>query len=237
VTAVDPLTVLAMVGAGLTSVTAPCVLPLLPAYVTVVLDAAAGRGRAAVPAAGLRFVAGFTLVFVALGVLAGTAGAELRPWPGAVARGGGAVLVVLGLVLLLATAGRAARRWSPIPQLSLVRALHRVGPGWRPALLGVAFGAAWTPCVGPLLGSALLAAASAGPWRAGLLLAAFSAGLALPFLALCVVAAVRGRAPQAVAARAGRWSVRGQRLAAALVLALGALLATGRGTPFTTFPG
>jgi len=237
VTAVDPLTVLAMVGAGLTSVTAPCVLPLLPAYVTVALDAAAGRGRAAVPAAGLRFVAGFTLVFVTLGVVAGTAGAGLRPWPGAVARGGGAVLVVLGLVLLLATAGRAAGRWSPIPQLSLVRALHRVGPWWRPALLGVAFGAAWTPCVGPLLGSALLAAATAGPWRAGLLLAAFSAGLALPFLGLCVVAAVRGRAPQATAARAGRWSVRGQRLAAALVLALGALLATGRGTPFTTFPG
>jgi cytochrome c-type biogenesis protein len=224
---VSALAVVAMVGAGVSSVVAPCVLPLLPVYVTVVLDAAAHGGRTAVLRSALTFVAGFSAVFVALGTAAGAVGATVGATADRVSRVGGLVLVALGVLMLLAASGRVGRQWH------LVRALPAAGSRWRPLVLGVAFGAAWTPCVGPLLGTALVAAATADPTVGAGLLAAYSVGLALPFVTVCLLGtATGGLAPggwlPGLARRFGARAVAWQRVAAVLVVALGALLAIGR---------
>lgn len=162
----------ALFGAGLASFLAPCVLPLVPGFLGVL--GAEAPGDRVVPAA-LGFVAGLATVFVALGVAAGAVGSLVRP-DGAVPRVGGLVVVVLGLGLagplrLRRTIGGHRRR-------------RVAGPAGAVAL-GIVFGASWTPCVGPLVGAALVAAGGAGsPWRGGALLGAFAAGLGAPFVAV-----------------------------------------------------
>lgn len=203
---------LALFGAGVTSFLAPCVLPLVPGFLGV-LGAEAPGDR--VVGGALGFVAGFSSVFVALGVAAGAVGSLVRP-DGAVGRVGGALVIVLGLTVAGVVPLR--RSWqAPRPR-------RAAGPATA-ALLGVVFGAAWTPCVGPLVGAALVAAGGAGsPWRGGALLAAFAAGLGAPFVA---VAAGFGWSP-AVGRRlrrAGPWL--GRASGGLLVLA-GAALVTGR---------
>lgn len=215
----SPLALVALFGAGVTSILAPCVLPLLPAYVTVVLDAAARGGRTAVIGSALRFVGGFTVVFVALGTAAGGVGVAVGGLAGALSRVGGLVLIGMGVLMLLGTLGRAGRQWHALT------VTPAAGSWWRPAVLGVAFGAAWTPCVGPLLGSALVVAATTGPVAGAALLAAYSLGLAVPFLTVCLVAsATDGRLP-GLARRLGARAVAWQRVTACLVLALGVALA------------
>lgn len=210
----------ALFGAGVTTVAAPCVLPLLPAYVTVVLDAASRGGRVAVTRAGVSFVAGFTVVFVALGALAGVLGAL----PGAQVRVSGAaaaVLVALGLVTVLQP--RGARWW---PTVRLLRAPPAGRDGrWRPLLVGAAFAGTWTPCVGPLLGAALAAAgAGSDPLVGAGLLAAYSAGLGVPFLVLCLVVTAAGGAGAGLSRRLGRHALVAQRLGGGLLVLLGLLL-------------
>jgi len=168
---------LALLGAGVTSFLSPCVLPLMPAYVGMMAGEAADEPRAVSRAAGL-FVVGFTVVFVGLGMLAGQLGSSTAAVEDWVPRLGGFAVIVFGLVLL----GRA-------PQS--LRAERRLWTTWpkswgalRPVAMGVTFGAAWTPCVGPLLGAALVAATtSADPWRGAGLLFAYSLGVGVPFIA------------------------------------------------------
>jgi cytochrome c-type biogenesis protein len=176
----SPVALLALFGAGILSFLSPCVLPLVPVWVGV------AAGEVDEPHLLVRatawFVVGFTAVFVALGTVVGRAGALLDPGQTWTGRVGGALLVLFGLALVGVPLGRLGG------EARLVRTLPRAtsrggGAAGRGLVAGVAFGAAWTPCVGPLLGAALLAAGGSGGSSSGAaLLAAYSLGIGLPFL-------------------------------------------------------
>lgn len=170
--------------AGLLSFLSPCVLPLIPSYVGFLTgltleELEVRRGTALVHA--LWFVAGFSAIFVALGATASAFGALLLRSQVWIGRIGGVVLILFGLYLLgvLRPAFLLRER-----RIQLARKpLGFVGS----AFVGVTFGAAWTPCIGPILGAILtLAAAQASVTHGSALLAVYSLGLALPFLVTAV---------------------------------------------------
>lgn len=170
--------------AGLASFLSPCVLALVPAYVgylggrSITPGGAVIENRWSTFLHGVAFVAGFSLVFVTLGAAASAAGLvlyDLRFW---VARIGGLVVIVFGLH----TMGIIN-----IPFLDYdTRRQHQPDPGLgllSSAMMGVFFSAGWAPCVGPVLGAVLtLALNSAAIGKGVVLLSAYSAGLAVPFL-------------------------------------------------------
>ena len=169
--------------AGLLSFLSPCVLPLIPSYVTFITgmsldELTEGRGnRRGVLVHGALFVLGFTIVFVTLGASAtflGSLFAYASRW---VERVGGVVLILFGLYLLeLVRLPGAAREWRV--HLSN-KPLGYLGT----TLVGVTFGAGWTPCIGPVLGGILTLAATRDSLGDGIgLLLVYSAGLAIPFL-------------------------------------------------------
>jgi cytochrome c-type biogenesis protein len=208
----------ALLGAGVVSFLAPCIVPLLPAYLgMVVVEAADARNPArAVPATAI-FVLGFAVVFASLGAAAGFAGSSLHSAQHGVRVVGGILIVVMGLVMLGVVRGPFARERRFITRLPVS------GPA-RPFVLGVAFGAAWSPCVGPLLGAALTVAARSGQaGRGALLLLAYAAGIGIPFM----LAALGFAAMPGLTARLQRASPTIERVAGVLLVLLGVLLATG----------
>jgi len=166
--------------AGLLSFLSPCVLPLIPSYVGFLTgltleELDVRRGTALVHA--LWFVAGFSLIFVALGATASALGVLLLQSQVWLARVGGIVVVLFGLYLLgVLRPGFLMRE----RKLQLARKpLGYVGS----TFVGMTFGAAWTPCIGPILGAILtLAAAQASVAHGSVLLAVYSLGLAIPFV-------------------------------------------------------
>jgi cytochrome c-type biogenesis protein len=176
--------------AGLLTFFTPCVVPLLPGWLALVagVDYEALKPGAAAPPRRLEvllptiaFVAGFGLVFTALGVVASGLGSLLWDHRDLIRYVGAAVMALLGLGLL------------GILRLPFLAAERRVHLKARPAgllgalLVGMAFAAGWTPCAGPVLGALMMLAWSeAELWRGAWLLALFSAGLGLPFLALAM---------------------------------------------------
>lgn len=177
--------VLAAFLAGAISFLSPCVLPLVPGYVSYIAgqpDLAVRRRAgigARVPAAGLSlcFVLGFSTVFVALGAGASALGHLLLTWRYELNLVGGATIILFGLVML------GALR---IGVLFREARFHLDIPGGRPLgayLLGLAFAFGWTPCIGPVLGAILTVSASAAQMSDGIwLLAIYSTGLGVPFL-------------------------------------------------------
>ncbi|MFT4215387.1 MAG: cytochrome c biogenesis protein CcdA [Microbacterium sp.] len=168
--------------AGLVSFLSPCVLPLVPGYLGflggAVPGAARRSGRGRVVLGVLLFVAGFTVVFVAMGVLAGTLGRFFIQYGEAITRALGVVVIAMGLVFL-GVFGFAQRTRKP----------HvRSGLGLLGApLLGVAMGIGWAPCIGPTYTAILsISYAQADPARAVLLAVAYSLGLGIPFLLLAL---------------------------------------------------
>ena len=167
-------------GAGLASFLSPCVLPLIPSYVTFItglsLDDAA-RARKATLVHALLFVAGFSIIFLALGASATLLGRLLVTYRLWISRIGGLLVLAFGLYLLgvfnLGAFSRERRIHltdKPLGYLGTV-------------LVGVAFGAGWTPCIGPILGAILTYAATQADVSRGVaLLAAYSLGLAVPFV-------------------------------------------------------
>jgi cytochrome c-type biogenesis protein len=220
--------------AGLVSFLSPCVLPLVPSYVTFVtgmtLDELSANGRAAarrraVVHASL-FVLGFSLVFVVLGATATTLGATLRRALPLLQQVGGVVIAAFGLSIL----GAFRASW-----LMRERRVHLAS---KPAglagsvLVGVAFGAGWTPCIGPVLASILLyAGMEATMTRGMLLLAAYSIGLGIPFL----IAAVGFNLYLAGARRVMRWLRPIELVAGSLLVVAGVLLFTGRFAILSSF--
>ena len=226
----DPLGVLVAFGAGILSFLSPCVLPLVPGYLSMVsglsaaeLSAVPARARGTrrwtppalstggVPASGgpaeetglstvappspdelarqrsrlfrgiLGFIAGFTVVFTALGASASAVGHVLRTHQQLANTVSGVVIVAFGAVLVAMAAGvrvpmvvAGERRFSPRPSLLGV---------WAPPIMGMAFAFGWTPCLGPVLGSVLTLASHQGTLTGGIaLLIAYSLGLGVPFL-------------------------------------------------------
>ena len=178
--------------AGLLTFLAPCTLPLVPAYLGffsgVSLDELKDSGRALAARRkiflnGLAFVVGFSVIFIVFGTLAGFAGAALVPYRIWLSRIGGVFVIIFGLFMLgllkIPLLGREARLHIP--------AILIKGRPANSLALGAAFGFGWTPCVGPILGSILLLASTSATALSGaLLLAVFSLGLAMPFLAIAL---------------------------------------------------
>jgi cytochrome c-type biogenesis protein len=167
--------------AGFLSFLSPCVLPLIPSYVTFITGMSVDevqRSRRLVLVHSLLFIAGFTLIFLALGASASVLGRTLlasREW---ISRVGGALVIVFGLYLL------------GVFNFAFLARERRVHIADKPAgylgtvLVGIAFGAGWTPCIGPILGTILTYTASTADLPRGLLLLfTYSLGLAIPFLA------------------------------------------------------
>jgi cytochrome c-type biogenesis protein len=166
--------------AGLLSFLSPCVLPLIPSYVTFItglsLDDAQQARRASLVHA-LLFVLGFSLIFIALGASATALGRVLLAYRSWIARLGGVLVIVFGLYLLgLLNVTALARE-------------RRVHLADKPAgylgtlIVGIAFGAGWTPCIGPILGAILTYNLTSPDLARGTaLLAAYSLGLAVPFV-------------------------------------------------------
>jgi cytochrome c-type biogenesis protein len=162
--------------AGVVSFASPCVFPLVPGYLSFVAGEDRDERRPVVPI--LLFIAGFAVVFTALGAFTASATRILRSPTGI--RVSGAIIVVFGVLLLL----YAFRLGSPALFAERRPLLQRVRPGPAWAFpLGIAFGAGWTPCIGPVLAGVLsIAAAQGGSFRGAVLLLVYSAGLGLPFL-------------------------------------------------------
>ena len=170
--------------AGLLSFLSPCVLPLVPSYVGFITgmsleDVEKSRRTALVHT--LLFVFGFTLIFLALGAGATALGGMLKTNRLWISRVGGLLVILFGLVLMgviRIRAFNAERRMhisdKPLGYLGTV-------------VVGIAFGAGWTPCLGPVLGGILTyAASSADMGRGMMLLGAYTLGLAIPFVAASV---------------------------------------------------
>jgi cytochrome c-type biogenesis protein len=164
-------------GAGLISFLSPCVLPLVPGYISAVAGVAPSEIRARrVLGPSLAFVASFSAIFITLGLLGQQAlhGALTGPTALKVC---GAIIVVMGLLFVLAPfVPRLSREWR------VGGLMERAGRG-GPVLTGAAFALAWTPCTGPTLGAIVTAAGASGSAGHGaFLLAVYCAGLGVPFL-------------------------------------------------------
>ena len=223
--------------AGLVSFLSPCVLPLAPSYLTFVSglsleelggadrpDAGARRRHAVLHAA--LFILGFSLVFVALGATATAFGAALRRALPVLQQVGGVVIVLFGLWLL----GVVRPGW-------LLRE-RRAQLARRPAglagsvLVGIAFGAGWTPCIGPVLASILLYAGMQATMTHGvLLLATYALGLGVPFLVAAV--ALDWFLARTRAVRRHLRTI--ERAAGGLLVVAGVLLLSGRFTMLSSF--
>ena len=215
--------------AGILSFLSPCVLPLVPSYITFVTGLSledVSRARRVALVHSLLFVCGFTAIFVALGAGATALGVVLGAYRDWIGRIGGLLLVLFGLTLL-----EVIR----VPALSRDRRIYLADKpvGYLGSVLvGVAFGAGWTPCIGPVLGGILsLASATASVGRGVTLLLAYSAGLAVPFL-LAALAIDRFLAVFA-RMRAGLAWV--SRISGALLIVVGLLLASGWFTMLATW--
>jgi cytochrome c-type biogenesis protein len=214
--------IIAAFGAGLVSFLSPCVLPLIPGYLSFLggLNAGEASGaRRSLVVHALLFVAGFTFVFVVLGASASVLGALLAPYRPALARVAGVIVFAFGFLLLGVVKvpwlyGEA--RFDP----ARARGLGR----WAAPVMGIAFGFGWTPCVGPILGSILALAAQQGNARSAvLLLLVYSLGLGVPF----VLAALLLSRITPLLHFFERHSLAISRTAGVVLMLLGALMATG----------
>jgi cytochrome c-type biogenesis protein len=164
-------------GAGLVSFLSPCVLPLVPGYISAVAGVTPDQVRARrVIGPALAFVATFSAIFIALGLLGQQALRGALTGPAAL-KISGAIIIAMGLLFVAAPfVPRFSREWH------VDALMQRAGKG-GPVVTGAAFALAWTPCTGPTLGAIITAAgASKSAGHGAFLLAVYCAGLAVPFL-------------------------------------------------------
>jgi len=220
--------------AGLVSFLSPCILPVVPSYLAFISglsldelrDGSVRDARRAALINSVLFVAGFAAVFMTMGWVATAAGravGQALPW---LNRAGGVVLIIFGLYL------------SGVLRIPALAREMRVHLSSRPAgplgslLVGVAFGAGWTPCIGPILGSILLYASLESTMAQGtLLLATYAMGLGIPF----VVAAVAFNWFLAGVDKVKEWMVPLERIAGTVLVLIGLLMVTGRFATLTAF--
>jgi cytochrome c-type biogenesis protein len=177
--------IFAALGAGVVSFLSPCVLPLVPGYLSAVSGVSAAEledaGWWRILGPSLLFVASFSAIFIAAGLTATALGAAILDNAQLLRKISAALIIAMGVLFVLSFfVTRLNREWHVEALLS------RAGKG-GPVIAGAAFAIAWTPCIGPTLGAILAAAAlteSAG--HGAFLLAVYSAGLAIPFLLTAV---------------------------------------------------
>ncbi len=212
--------------AGLVSFLSPCVLPLVPGYLSTVIGVTpvelkdAGARRVLVPS--LLFIASFSAIFILLGLSATAIGSALNTHKQTLEQVGGIVIIAMGVIFLATPFVNVLNReWHPD---ALLRLAGRGGP----VIAGAAFAIAWTPCTSITLGAILTQAAiSHSAAHAALLLAFYSAGLAIPFL---LIALAFERATEALAIVKRHYPVV-IGVGGVIMIALGVLILTGE---FTT---
>ncbi len=215
-------TVVAAFAVGFVSFISPCVLPLVPGYLSAVSGVTVAemqRGeRANVLLPAIVFCLSFTVVFVALGMTATGLGSTLQDSRDTLDVIAGVVIVALGILFVVTPfVPRLNREWRPDALIS------RAGSG-GPLVAGAAFAFAWTPCVGPTLGAILTAASVKDTVGEGaLLLACYSAGLAVPFM---LTALAFNRATAASRWLRDRWTIV-TAISGVVLIAMGVLLLTG----------
>jgi cytochrome c-type biogenesis protein len=231
---VSPVLFVTALAAGMVSFASPCVLPLVPAYLGFItgrsaeeLQQAHGRARARIVTLGLAFVLGLALIFALLGASASLLGQTLLQNRPILFQVGGAIVIILGLqmvgVLRIPWLFRTVRVMDIKPNTQ--------GNHAGAFVMGVAFGAGWTPCVGPFLSTLLTLASSQDTVAAGvMLLLVYALGLGIPFLlaALLVnrsLSVLRSIRPHIVAI---------ERLSGALLIGMGILLVTDQLTRITS---
>jgi cytochrome c-type biogenesis protein len=220
----EQLSLLVAFGAGLLSFLTPCVLPLVPVYLATVcgpeiLEPEADKKRLPLFFHSLSFVAGFTLVFTILGASVGLLGFAIGATQALTQAIAGGLLIAFGIFLLASL---------KIPWLNYEK---RLAPSagattgyLRSLIIGAIFSLAWTPCVGPILGSILtLAWSSETAWQGATLLAVYSLGLGLPFL--IIGAAFDSLRP--LLRRIHRYSTWSYIISGLLLIAVGILILTG----------
>jgi cytochrome c-type biogenesis protein len=216
----EPTLVLAF-AAGVASFASPCMLPVMPAFFAQLAGTSLGRaqdlGRRDLLLGAFLFVIGFSLVFSVLGAALSAAleevAAETLAW---LSRGAGVVIIVLGLHMT------GMLRLPVLDQAYWAKPMRAASGRLAPLLFGAAFAVAWTPCVGPVLGSTL-ALAAARPASAFPLLLAYAVGLGAPYL-LVGLFPTRGFA---FARRYGRWAARLRSTLGAVLVGMGVLVFTG----------
>jgi cytochrome c-type biogenesis protein len=217
-------TVIAAFAVGFVSFVSPCVLPLVPGYLSAVSGVSLAEiqhgekrlSRVLLPA--IVFCLAFTVVFVALGMTATGLGSTLQDGRGTLDKVAGAVIVALGVLFLVTPfVPKLNKEWRPDALIS------RAGSG-GPLIAGAAFAFAWTPCVGPTLGTILTAASVQDTVGKGaVLLLFYSAGLAVPFL---ITAIAFTRATSAFRWLRDRYLII-TAISGAVLIAMGVLLFTG----------
>jgi len=223
--AITHLGVIAAFGAGVVSFLSPCVFPLVPGYLSYIAGTTAreaqreGAARWRVTAHALFFVLGFALIFALLGAAASSVGAVLSGHKLLLERVAGVMLILFGLFLA---------RLVPLPVLFQERRAHVAGrePALlRSALVGAAFGAGWSPCIGPILGSILALAAAGTTLAQGvLLLLIYALGLGVPFILVGLAIDRAGPVVRRINRYTGPISI----LGGAIMVVTGVLILSGR---------
>ncbi|MCI0436610.1 MAG: cytochrome c biogenesis protein CcdA [Gemmatimonadetes bacterium] len=217
--------------AGFLSFLSPCVLPLVPAYLGFVTgmsldDLRDTPSRRAIMVPASFFVLGFSLVFLLLGAGATLAGQLFNQYQQWIARIGGVIVILFGLHLL------GVFRLTPLLRDRRMHLASTPKGYFGATITGVAFGAGWTPCIGPVLGTLLTWAAIRDTmWSAMGLLVGYSLGLAVPFL---LAAVATGSFLRASRRMRGAIPVL-EKASGALLLVLGLLLVTGTFTALSAF--
>ena len=227
----EPATALVALTAGVLSFLSPCVVPLVPSYLSFVTgmsleDLQEGVDRRAILAHSLLFVAGFSIIFIVGGATASFMGGFLRYYQVWIARIGGLLIIVLGLHLM------GVFRFVPLMRERRIHVNDKPAGYIGTLGVGAAFGAGWTPCLGPVLGGLfMLAGAQETVWSGMFLLSFYSLGLAIPFL----IAALTLDWFLGAFARVRRFLPMVEKASGVMLILVGLLLVTGSFTILNTY--
>lgn len=217
--------------AGIFSFLSPCVLPLVPSYLAFVTgmsleDLQEGVDRRATFTHSLLFVTGFSLIFILLGASASFLGQFFRLYEVWIARIGGVVIILLGMHLA------GVFRLAPLMQEKRIHLANKPAGYLGTLGVGMAFGAGWTPCIGPILGAILTYGMTQDTMWAGVgLLSVYSLGLAIPFL---LASLALDRFLQTFQ-KFKKWIPVMEKASGALLIVLGILLLTGKFTVLAAY--